>query len=165
MQGRRADRRPGLATRVIRAGSIDDRAFVEDLGKRTALTSISAQRQAPRELVLASFDRMLSFVYDQSHVLLIAEESGLRQGFLLFLDTLPDEVTGGSQAFIAYMAVEPSARGQGVGKALLSAAEDEARRRGLPYMALMVTEDNAAAREVYQSAGFQTERRLLCKRL
>ncbi|MHB8357563.1 MAG: GNAT family N-acetyltransferase [Vulcanimicrobiaceae bacterium] len=47
----------------------------------------------------------------------------------------------------------------------MEAAEDEARRRGLPYMGLMVTEDNAAARALYDSAGYLTERRLLCKRL
>jgi ribosomal protein S18 acetylase RimI-like enzyme len=78
---------------------------------------------------------------------------------------MPDEVTRMPQGFIAYMAVEPSARRYGIGSRLLSAAENEARRRGLPYMGLMVTDDNAAAREMYERAGYLTERRLLCKPL
>ena len=81
------------------------------------------------------------------------------------LDDLPDEVTLLPQAFVAYMAVEPGVRRDGVGTALLAAAEDEARRRGLPYMALMVTEENAAARRLYERGGYRTERRLLCKPL
>ena len=32
-------------------------------------------------------------------------------------------------------------------------------------MALMVTEENAAARALYERAGYRTERRLLCKTL
>ena len=63
------------------------------------------------------------------------------------------------------MAVKPERRGAGIGTALLAAAEDEARRCGLPYMALMVTEENAVARRLYERAGYQTERHLLCKAL
>jgi len=79
------------------------------------------------------------------------------------LDTLPDEVTRMPQGFIAYMAVEPELRERGAGARLLEAAEREARKRGLPYVALMVTEENAAARALYERAGYLTERRLLCK--
>ena len=85
---------------------------------------------------------------------------------MLLLDDLPDDVTAMPQGFVAYMAVEPVARGgAGIGTALLTAAEDEARRRGLPYMALMVTDENAPARALYDRAGYVTERRLLCKAL
>ncbi|HEY5340689.1 MAG TPA: GNAT family N-acetyltransferase, partial [Candidatus Aquilonibacter sp.] len=73
--------------------------------------------------------------------------------------------TGDDQAFVAYMAVDPAHRGAGVGAALLARAEDEARRRGVPYMALMVTKENAAARALYDRAGYRVERRLMCKML
>jgi ribosomal protein S18 acetylase RimI-like enzyme len=76
---------------------------------------------------------------------------------------LPDEVTLEPQAFIAYMAVEPHARRQGVAAALLAGAEAAARERGRTHVALMVTEENDAARELYAQAGYFTERRLLCK--
>lgn len=150
---------------AIRSGTAQDRAFAQDLGKRTMSDSVAAFRSYNPAMLEVSYENLLDFVFGQSHVFLVAEESGARMGFILLLDTMPDEVTRMPQAFVAYMAVEPSAQGRGIGKRLLTAAEDEARRRGLPYMGLMVTEDNAAARALYESAGYFTERRLLCKPL
>lgn len=150
---------------AIRKGTLQDRAFAQDLGNRTMSDSVAAFRSYNPAMLEASYENLLDFVFGQPHVFLVAEESGVRTGFILLLDTMPDEVTRMPQGFIAYMAVEPSAQGRGIGKRLLAAAEDEARRRGLPYMGLMVTEDNAAARALYESAGYFTERRLLCKPL
>lgn len=149
----------------VRKASGDDRDFVRDLAERTVMQSVAAFRHTPETLVRIALARLLEIVETQSHVTLIAQAEGTRAGFLLLLDDLPDEVTTTPQGFIAYMAVEQARRGQGIGSALLAAAEDEARRRGLPYMALMVTEDNAAARRLYESSGYITERRLLCKQL
>ena len=149
----------------IRVGRSEDRPFVEDLGKRTMGDSVAKFRYVNDSMLEASYDGLLDFVFRQSHVLLIAEHNRSRAGFILMLDTMPDEVTRMPQGFVAYMAVEPSRRGNGIGSRLLAAAEDEARRRGLPYMGLMVTEDNAAARALYERAGYLTERRLLCKPL
>jgi ribosomal protein S18 acetylase RimI-like enzyme len=150
---------------VIREGRAEDRPFVEDLGRRTMGDSVAQFRYVNGAMLEASYDGLLDFVFRQSHVLLIAEEAQQRAGFILMLDTMPDEVTRMPQGFVAYMAVEPSHRCRGIGSRLLAAAEDEARRRGLPYMGLMVTEDNAAARALYERAGYLTERRLLCKPL
>lgn len=150
---------------VIREGRSEDRPFVEELGKRTMGDSVAHFRYVNDAMLEASYEGLLDFVFRQSHVLLIAEDAGKRAGFILLLDSMPDEVTRMPQAFIAYMAVEPSVQRRGIGSRLLAAAEDQARRRGLPYMGLMVTEDNAAARELYERAGFLTERRLLCKPL
>jgi ribosomal protein S18 acetylase RimI-like enzyme len=150
---------------TIRAGRAGDRPFVEDLGKLTMGDSVAQFRYVNEAMLEASYEGLLDFVFRQSHVLLVAEENGRRAGFVLMLDTMPDEVTRMPQGFIVYMAVEPSRRGRGIGSRLLAAAEDEARRRGLPYMGLMVTEDNAAARALYERAGYLTERRLLCKPL
>lgn len=149
----------------IRPGRTEDRPFVEDLGKRTMGDSVAKFRYVNESMLEASYDGLLDFVFRQSHVLLIAEQNRTRAGFILMLDTMPDEVTRMPQGFVAYMAVEPSLRGNGIASRLLAAAEDEARRRGLPYMGLMVTEDNAAARALYERAGYLTERRLLCKPL
>jgi ribosomal protein S18 acetylase RimI-like enzyme len=150
---------------TIRAAGAADRAFIEDLGRVTLLSSVAAFRTAPAPMLERSFERLLSIVYGQSHVGLIAEADELRVGFALMLDELPDEVTGMEQGFIAYMAVQAGRRREGAGAALLKAAEDEARKRRLPYVSLMVTEDNAAARALYERAGYITERRLLCKKL
>lgn len=143
----------------------NDRAFVEDLGRRCAMASVSTLRRAPEKAVSGAYDRLVEIVDGQSHVTFIAQEGEHRVGFLLMLDDLPDEVTALPQAFIAYMAVEPEFRGRGAGRALLAAAEAEARQRRLPHLTLMVTEENEAARRLYERDGFQTERRLLCKAL
>jgi ribosomal protein S18 acetylase RimI-like enzyme len=142
-----------------------DRAFVDDLGARTVMTSVASSRPTTGTMARAAFERLRKVVGSQSHLTLIAEHDGRRAGFLLLLDALPDEVTALPQGFVAYMAVEPAAQHQGIGAALLAAAESEAKRRGLPYMALMVTDENVPALGLYERRGYRTERRLLCKRL
>ncbi len=149
----------------IRAAAPGDRAFIETLGRRTVMASVTPLRHPLPELVLENYDRLLAIVDGRAHIAFVAERDGERAGFILVVESMPDEVTGDDQAFIAYTAVEPRMRGMGVGSALLVAAEDEARKRGLPYMALMVTEENVAARALYARAGYRTERRLLCKAL
>ncbi|HEY0394837.1 MAG TPA: GNAT family N-acetyltransferase [Candidatus Elarobacter sp.] len=122
-------------------------------------------RNARHGDVLDAFDKLVEFVYGRHHDVLIAEQGGERIGFLLLLYDVPDEVTLTEQAFVAYTAVEPFARGRGAGRALLDAAEAFARANGLRYVSLMVTDDNAPARGLYDKAGFVTERRMLTKRL
>jgi ribosomal protein S18 acetylase RimI-like enzyme len=161
-----ADGRGGsLALTTIRRGDQSDGEFVRDLGGRVAMTSVSPFRQVMGSLVVLAYDKLLEFVYAQSHVMLIAEEDGERVGFLLLLDMLPDEVSMAPQAFVAYMAVEPNRRRRGIGRSLLNAAEGIARERGLPTIAMMVTEGNLPALGLYTSSGYRTERRLLCKPL
>jgi len=165
-QKRRQGRSGRLSDRVkIRSGGPGDQLWVRDLGRRTVASSVSALRDAPGETVASSFDRLLDFAFGQSHVLLVAEDELERLGYVLFLDRLPDEVSGLPQAFIVYVAVEPHARRHGAGRQLIEAAEAEARRRELPYASFMVTEENVSARELYAQLGYQTERRQLCKRL
>ncbi|MEI8105722.1 MAG: GNAT family protein [Actinomycetes bacterium] len=55
------------------------------------------------------------------------------------------------------VAVDAAARRQGVGGALLAAAASEARRRGARRLTLRVLGENAAARALYESAGFVVE--------
>ncbi|MBV8245728.1 MAG: GNAT family N-acetyltransferase [Candidatus Eremiobacteraeota bacterium] len=147
----------------VRPGRREDRAFARDLGRRTIGSSLSPLRAAEPALVHASFERLLDVVFEQSHDFLIAEREGERIGYLLLMDSMPDEVSLGAQGFVAYMAVEENARRDGVARALLREAERLARQRGLPYISLMVTEANDAARNLYETAGYVTERRLLCK--
>jgi ribosomal protein S18 acetylase RimI-like enzyme len=152
-------------TIAIREARVADWRFIDALGKRTVMDSVSALRHPVAREVERNFDTLLDVVRTRPHRALIAELDGAAAGFLLLLDSLPDEVTGEDQAFVAYMAVDPNMRAQGVGAALLGRAEDEARRAGVPYISLMVTEENAAARALYERAGYVVERRLLCKTL
>lgn len=149
----------------VRAAAPDDLAYLHDLGRRTAMVSVSPLRPVPEAHVQRALERLFETIEGQSHVTLVAEREGVRCGFIVVLDELLDEVTSLPQGFIAYLAVEPVWQRSGVGDALLEAAENEARRRGLPYMTLMVTQENAAARALYARRGYATERRLLCKPL
>ncbi len=150
---------------TIRPGEARDVAWVRDLGHRTLSASVSALRESDPRHVDDSFERLIEFALGQSHVLLVAEDTLDPLGFVLFLDSLPDEVTGLAQAFVVYAAVEPHARRRGIGRRLFQAVEDAARERGLGYASFMVTEENLAARELYAQLGYATERRQLCKRL
>ncbi len=62
--------------------------------------------------------------------------------------------TAGPEAELGDLAVRPEARGRGVGRTLLLAALDEAERRGARTIFLEVRESNAAARGLYEAAGF-----------
>ncbi|WP_210576228.1 GNAT family N-acetyltransferase [Streptomyces sp. GESEQ-4] len=55
------------------------------------------------------------------------------------------------------LAVAEEARGAGVARALLRAAQDEARRQGARRITLRVLGHNTAARKLYESEGFAVE--------
>lgn len=150
---------------AVRRGTTDERDFVRDLGRRSAASSVSAVREARFDDVLVAFERLIAFVFTRDHEMLVALDDATPIGFLLMLYDLPDEVTLGDQAFVAYTAVEPFARGRGAGRAMLEAAEELARARGRRYISLMVTEENDPARNLYASDGFVTERRMMTKPL
>lgn len=61
---------------------------------------------------------------------------------------------------IAAMGLAPEARGQGLGRRLLSEAVEEARERGDRAVLLEVIEQNTPAVRLYTSFGFQAVRRL-----
>jgi len=62
--------------------------------------------------------------------------------------------TGGSQADVVTLAVNPAQWGQGTGTALLTALVDEAGNRGCTEVLLEVREDNPRARQLYLRHGF-----------
>lgn len=79
-----------------------------------------------------------------------------------------DEVVGAAVCFVGLstfrarpllnihdLAVLPSHRGRGIGKALLVAAEDHALQRGCCKLTLEVQDDNTRARTLYERFGFE----------
>jgi ribosomal protein S18 acetylase RimI-like enzyme len=151
-------------TIAVRRGTVRDRAFVVDLGRRVSYTSVSSLRVALPPLVEGAYERLVEYVLAREHDVLIAEVGGVPVGFALLVYDLPDEISLTEQAFIAYMAVEPAWQRRGIAfGSLLASIEDQARKHGLPYLSLMVTEENAPALALYEKAGFATERRMMTK--
>ena len=62
--------------------------------------------------------------------------------------------TGGSQADVVTLAVNPARWGEGTGTALLMALVGEAEKRGYEEVLLEVREDNPRARQLYLRHGF-----------
>lgn len=61
---------------------------------------------------------------------------------------------GGDQGDIQTIAVDPAARGIGLGRGLMHALITESRRRGIAQLFLEVRADNPIARSLYESLGF-----------
>ena len=64
----------------------------------------------------------------------------------------------GHRGWVYYLAVAPDQRRTGLGRALMTAAEDWLRARGAPKLQLMVREDNAAALDFYESLGLERQK-------
>jgi ribosomal-protein-alanine N-acetyltransferase len=79
---------------------------------------------------------------------LVAEEENALIGYAGMM------FTGGPQADVVTLAVDPAHWGHGTGTALLTALLDKARDRGCAEVLLEVREDNPRARELYSRHGF-----------
>jgi ribosomal protein S18 acetylase RimI-like enzyme len=71
-----------------------------------------------------------------------------------FLIAAHDDDRGGETS-VLFWAVEPKARGQGVGRDLLCQAFDEVKRRGFPSLRVRCLAVSAAAARVLWDAGFR----------
>jgi ribosomal protein S18 acetylase RimI-like enzyme len=63
----------------------------------------------------------------------------------------------GHRGWVYYLAVSPDRRGQGIGKALMAAAEAWLRECGASKLQLMVRRDNVAAIGFYESLGLEKQ--------
>jgi ribosomal protein S18 acetylase RimI-like enzyme len=63
----------------------------------------------------------------------------------------------GHRGWVYYLAVAPDARGQGLGRTLMDAAEAWLGERGVPKVQLMVRDTNAAAQAFYTALGYAVQ--------
>ena len=66
----------------------------------------------------------------------------------------PSIWTKGLDCYLEELYVVPERRGRGLGRALMEAAIDTARASGATHMDLGTSEDDVAARNLYESLGF-----------
>lgn len=85
-----------------------------------------------------------------STILLLRDEGGLAASVMAGFD--------GHRGWVYYLAVAPGRRRQGLGGAMMAAAEAWLRERGAPKIQLMVREDNADALAFYEALGLERQR-------
>lgn len=61
----------------------------------------------------------------------------------------------GHRGWVYYVAVDPDRQGNGLGRTIMSAAEDRLRAAGVPKLQLLVRRENAKAGAFYQSLGYE----------
>lgn len=67
----------------------------------------------------------------------------------------------GHRGWLYYVGTTPGARGTGIGRRMVQAAEAWLRRRGIPKAQLMVRETNTAVVAFYERLGFEVTPRVL----
>jgi GNAT superfamily N-acetyltransferase len=90
-------------------------------------------------------------------VLLVAVEDGRVLGTVTLYLADGSEQWRPGDAMFRFLAVDPAARGRGVGRALFRACLERARAAGKRRMALHTTEWMTTARAMYERAGFSRE--------
>ncbi len=63
----------------------------------------------------------------------------------------------GHRGWVYYLASAPERRGQGIGRALMDAAEAWVERRGMPKIQLMVRRSNTAVVDFYDALGYEEQ--------
>jgi len=145
-------------------------ATVEDLDDLVALwADLAAEMRAHGSRVRPAESREVvreqlghAVVADRVRV---AREDDAVVGFLSHRDAEGPLSTDGDRAVITYLYVAPERRGEGVGTALVEAAERDLRAAGHDEVALEVMADNEAARRFYRRLGFEPHRVELAKPL
>jgi GNAT superfamily N-acetyltransferase len=127
-----------------------------------------SNRRIDREVGADYFRELMKRVSDNHGRVFIAEQNEAAVGWAVFLIEqdavyiVEDERRAG---YIAELFVQESARGTGVGKALIEACEAHARASGLKVLMIGVLPKNVRARAVYEAAGFAPYSEQLRKRL
>jgi ribosomal protein S18 acetylase RimI-like enzyme len=66
----------------------------------------------------------------------------------------------GHRGWVYYVSVDPEHRGEGHGRAIMTAAEDWLRVRGIQKLQLMVRGDNEKVHAFYESIGYYDQKRV-----
>jgi GNAT superfamily N-acetyltransferase len=142
----------------IRRALSNDSSFV--LGAALRLADFDPPAWRPSEDIVKGEVRTLQVFFaapPAGSALLIAEsESGGNLGFA-YLERLQDYFTLEWHGHVGMLVVAEEAEGQGIGSALMRAAEAWARERGYRKLTLNVFESNRKARALYDHLGYAPE--------
>ncbi len=132
----------------IRRATAEDGDTLEDID---ALTWTSATSPAPHVAGTPFFGDRIS-----PDDVVVAELDGRVRGYVALRQVIP--VPAHAHVLtVGGLAVHPSAARLGLGRRLVSAAQDLARQRGARKLTLRVLGPNTGARRLYESCGFEVE--------
>jgi GNAT superfamily N-acetyltransferase len=138
-------------------------AEVEAAGRVTVAANAEFAPHDPADPFQPSWARYLVSMADtagraaQATLLVAVDHHGAVVGTVtLYLDP-GSEQWRPEDAMFRFLAVDPAARGRGVGRALFEACLARARAAGKRRMALHTTEWMVTARAMYERAGFERE--------
>lgn len=99
---------------------------------------------------------LVSQLGDSDSVIFVAEADGAVVGYCYAgIEPLSWKELRDEAGFIHDLALDPAARRQGAGRALMHAAIEWCRRRQMPRVMLWTSTANAAARQLFDQAGFR----------
>jgi ribosomal protein S18 acetylase RimI-like enzyme len=141
---------------AIRPATPDDEGALLGLAARMANFELPPWRSAA-EITGADGQDMIDALRagNPDHEVLVAEQDGVAAGCLYLM--VATDFFGRRHAHLSVIATSEAAEGSGVGRVLLTYAEDWARERGLPLLTLNVFAENLRARRFYERAGFRVE--------
>ena len=125
---------------TIRPASPGDRDATIALWEAAGLTRLWNDPRSDFDLALSN---------PTSAVLLAHDGAVLVGGVMVGFD--------GHRGWVYYLATHPEHRGRGIGRALMTAAEQNLRALGCPRIRLMVRGDNLLARDFYEAVGYQAQ--------
>ena len=154
-------------TLQIRPATAADESILRRLAQRLAETGMPSWRDPAKMAVFheRSIEQVVRAAARRQHHDLVLVAEAAVDGVLGFVHLLADRsgLTGEPQGYVSALAVAADAEGQGVGKALLAAAEAWARKRGFHLLTLDTFGANRRARDFYARLGFQEETLKLVK--
>jgi ribosomal protein S18 acetylase RimI-like enzyme len=154
----------------IREARPEDRpALIRLMGALNEFEAAIEENRADASAAESHLDYVDGQIRELGGVMLVAEQAGAVIGFLCYtFEEDPGTFVRPEyrrHALIWDISVAGEARGQGVGQALLAAAERAARAGGIAEIRLYVLEANVRARRIYEEAGYRNYERFLSKRL
>lgn len=155
---------------IVRTARAEDRpALVRLMGALNEFEAAIADNRADASAAESHLDWVSGEIERQGGMTLVAETGGAVVGFLSFaFEEDPGTFVRPEHrrhAMIWDISVEEETRGQGVGQALLEAAEAHTKAAGIGEMRLYVLESNERARRIYAKSGYCDYERLMAKRI
>ncbi len=147
----------------VRSAEKSDLEFLLSLVPRLSEFGLPSSRDA-KALEQFTKEKLQESLDGTASCILIAEDDGNRLGFIQ-LEEDKEFFSGEPHAYIANLAIAQEAEGQGVGKALMQAAESWAKEKGYRFISLYVFGTNHHAKTFYEKLGYDEDSVKLTKML